>query len=106
MMHPSRRAFLRNSAALLAAVSVPARAQAQPTVAILLRGSRKDYSILIDGLLQGLREQGYETGRNVRVVEYSADGDVRKLHRVAGDVIGTNPAVVFAPGPWDVHALR
>ena len=104
----SRRTFLLESAAagLLAAFSISARAQAQPTVAILLRGSRKDYSFLIDGFLQGLREQGYEPGRNVRVVEFSADGDVRKLHRIADDVISLKPAVVFAPGPWDVHALR
>ena len=104
----SRRTFIRNSAAagLLAAFGLRAHAQAQPTVAILLRGSRKDYALLIDGFLQGLREQGYEPGRNVQLVEYFADGDVRKLHRIAGDVVRSNPAVVFAPSPWDVHALR
>ena len=106
MMHRSRRAFLRCSAALLAALSLPARAQTQPTVAILLRGSRKDHALLIDGFLQGLREQGYEPGRNIRIAEFFADGDVRKLHRIAGDVISAKPAVVYAPGPWDVHALR
>ena len=104
----SRRTFIRNSAAaaLLAALSIPARAQPQPVVAILIRGSRKDYSFLIDGFLQGLRDQGYDPGRNVRVLEFSADGDVRKLHRIAGDVLRANPAVVYAPSPWDVHALR
>jgi putative tryptophan/tyrosine transport system substrate-binding protein len=108
MTQPTRRRFLRNSAAALLAASLPisARAQAQPIVAILLRGSRQDYAFLIDGFLQGMREQGYEPGRNVKLVEYSADGDVRKLHRIAGDVVRLNPAVVFAPGPWDVHALR
>ena len=107
MPHTSRRKFLRSSAAiLLAGFSLPARAQAQPTVAILLRGSRRDYAFLIDGFLQGLKEHGYEAGRTVRVIEFSADGDVRKEHRMAGDVIAANPAVVYAPGPWDVHALR
>jgi putative ABC transport system substrate-binding protein len=107
MTQLSRRIFLRNSATLLAAsFSISARAQAQPTVAILLRGSRKDYSFLIDGFLEGLREQGYEPGRNVQLAEFYADGDVRKLHRVAGDVVRAKPAVVFAPSPWDVHALR
>ena len=104
----SRRTFLLRSgvAALLASVGFAARAQTQPLVAILIRGSRKDYSFLIDGFLQGLREHGYEPGRNVRVVEYAADGDVRKLHRIANDVLRANPAVVYAPSPWDVHALR
>ena len=107
-LHRPRRTFLLNSvaAALLAAAGFSARAQTQPVVAILLRGSRKDYAFLLDGFMQGLREQGYEPGRNVRVVEYSADGDVRKLHRIADDVVRSNPAVVLAPGPWDVHALR
>jgi putative ABC transport system substrate-binding protein len=105
-MRPSRRTFLRRSAALLGALSIPAQAQARPIVAILLRGSRKDYSFLIDGFLEGLREQGYEPGRNVQLAEFYADGDVRKLHRVAGDVVRAKPAVVFAPSPWDVHALR
>lgn len=107
-LHRSRRTFLLSSgaAAFLASLAFPARAQAQPLVAILIRGSRKDYSFLIDGFLQGLREHGYEPGRNVRVVEYAADGDVRKLHRIANDVLRANPAVVYAPSPWDVHALR
>lgn len=83
-----------------------ARAQQMPLIAILLRGSRRDYSYVIDGFLEGLREHGYEPGRNVRVQEYTADGDVQKLHRIAGDVVRANPAVVYAPGPWDVHALR
>lgn len=104
----SRRTFLLGCgvAALLASIGFPARAQTQRLVAILIRGSRKDYSFLIDGFLQGLREHGYEPGRNIRIVEYAADGDVRKLHRIADDVVRANPAVVFAPGPWDVHALR
>jgi ABC-type uncharacterized transport system substrate-binding protein len=104
----SRRTFIRNStaAALLAALGLRAHAQSQPTVAILLRGSRKDYALLIDGFVQGLREQGFELGRNFQLIEFSADGDVRKLHRIAGDVVRLNPAVVFAPSPWDVHALR
>ena len=104
----SRRTFLLSSgaAALLASLAFPARAQQQPLVAVLIRGSRKDYSFLIDGFLQGLREHGYEPGRNVRVIEYAADGDVRKLHRIASDVLRANPAVVYAPSPWDVHALR
>ncbi len=106
-MKLSRRTFLRNSCAvLLAALPSLAPAQTQPTVAILLRGSRKDYSLLLEGFLQGLREQGYEPGRNVRIAEFFADGDVRKLHRIADDVVRSNPAVVFAPSPWDVHAMR
>ena len=83
-----------------------ARAQQTPTIAILLRGSRRDYSYVIDGFMEGLRDQGFEPGRNVRVMEFTADGDVQKLHRIAGDVVRANPAVVYAPGPWDVHALR
>ena len=104
----SRRAFFisGSTAALLSGIGFQAFAQAQPLVAILMRGTRKDYSFLIDGFLQGLREQGYDPARNVRVIEYAADGDVRREHRMAGDVVRANPAAVYAPGPWDVHALR
>jgi len=102
-----RRRFLA-AAAVIGICGFPAhsRAQQAPLVAVLLRGSRKDYAFVLDGFQEGLRENGYEPGRNVRLVEYTADGDVQKLHRIAGEVLRANPAVVYAPGPWDVHALR
>lgn len=104
----SRRTFLlRSSAAALSALlGVRANAQSQPLVAILIRGKRVDYAYLLDGFLQGLRDEGYEPGRDLRIAEYAAEGDVRKEHRIASDVVAAHPAAVFAPGPWDVHVLR
>src|SRR6266511_3449774 len=55
--------------------SLPGQQPAKvPRIGFLGVGSREGRAFLIEGLLQGLREQGYEEGRNI-VIEYRFSED-------------------------------
>ncbi|MGH8700020.1 MAG: ABC transporter substrate-binding protein, partial [Burkholderiales bacterium] len=49
------------------------------------------------GFVRGLREAGYEEGRNLVFIKRSADGDVRKLGALAREIAQSKVDVIFAP---------
>jgi len=56
------------------------------------------------GFVKGLREAGYEEGRNLVFVKRSADGNVRELGALAHEIVQARVDVIFAPAKPMVDA--
>ncbi len=61
---------------------------------------------LTNAFLQGLRELGYEDGRNINIVYRFADGRDERLPALAEEIVRLNPAVILAPGVNAVVAAK
>jgi putative tryptophan/tyrosine transport system substrate-binding protein len=91
-----RRAFLGGAGALLLPAWV--RGQASARVGWLtLHSSGMYYELTARGFVRGLRERGYEEGRNLVLVRRSSDGDLRKLRALAREIVAEKVDVMFAP---------
>ena len=92
----SRRAVVLG--ALLSVVRSGAWGQRQPRIGWLSLASTGMYSEITGrGYIKGLREAGYEEGRNLVIVRRSAEGDVFKLRALARDLVKAQVDVIFAP---------
>jgi putative tryptophan/tyrosine transport system substrate-binding protein len=111
-----RRHFLRGSLAL-AAISLmsgcglpplPGQQDAKvPRIGFLATGSREGRQFMIDGLLEGLRERGYEEGRNILIEYRFSDGRDERLPELAAELVGLNPDLIIASGtPASVAAKK
>ncbi len=97
MSRVQRRDFLIVAAAFLVA---PFVAKAQPTkayrIGFLGLSSPSDYAPYLNAFLLGLRELGYEEGRNI-VIEYRwADGREERLPELAVQLVQLNPDVLVS----------
>lgn len=87
--------------ALVALGAMPFVAEAQPTgklprIGFLGLSSASDYAAALKAFLQGLRELGYEEGRNV-VIEYRwAEGREERLPSLAAELVRLNPDVLVS----------
>lgn len=91
-----RRGFLLGAGALL--LSGRGRAQSPARVGWLtLHSAGMYHEVTSRGFLRGLRESGYEEGRNLILVRRSADGDVARLRLLAREIVAAGVDVMFAP---------
>src|SRR5919107_1953697 len=60
----------------------------------------------MEGLRQGLREQGYEDGANARVEWRWSEGKAERLPALATELIGLTPDVIVASGTQAVRAAK
>lgn len=91
-----RRWFL--FALLALGVTPRARALAAARVGWLsLHSAGMYHEVTSRGFIKGLREAGYEEGRNLVFVRRSADGDLRKLRALAREIVAEKVDVMFAP---------
>jgi len=89
-----RRGFitLLSGAALL---PLAARAQqAMPVVGFLGTGSPAEWTHFVEGFRQGLREGGYEDGRNVAIEFRWAEGQGSRLPALAADLAGRRVSLI------------
>jgi ABC-type uncharacterized transport system substrate-binding protein len=101
---PSVRPMLAASLALtLAVLSGVLSAGAQttgkvPHIGYLWLGAEGSESASRLGLQQGLRELGYQEGRDI-VIEYRyANGDVERLRELVSDMVASKVEMIFADG--------
>jgi ABC-type uncharacterized transport system substrate-binding protein len=59
-----------------------------------------------DAFVQGLREHGYEDGKNVDIVYRWADGDISRFPELATELVALDPAVVVSAANTGTIALR
>jgi ABC-type uncharacterized transport system substrate-binding protein len=59
-----------------------------------------------DAFVQGLREHGYEDGKNVDIVYRWADGDISRLPELATELVALDPAVILSAANTGTIALR
>jgi putative ABC transport system substrate-binding protein len=79
-----------------------ARAQ-QPTkiprIGYLVAGYRSDILARTDAFRQGLRELGYEEGKNIVIEQRYAEGKIDRLSRLAAELVRLNVKVIVVAGP-------
>jgi putative ABC transport system substrate-binding protein len=89
------------------AATVPATAQDAPPVVAVLRVTGGEPAARVGRIfLRALGEIGYEDGRTMRLVEYSANHDVARLPTLADKIAAERPAVIIAMGPSAARAIR
>ena len=102
-----RRRFL--IAALGAAVAPGAGAQTANrvyTVGVLSLSSRAGVERFLDDFRNGMREEGFVEGRNVKFEYRYGDHDFRKVERLAGELVHLKVDAIFAPSTWAVHGAK
>jgi putative ABC transport system substrate-binding protein len=92
-----RRAFitLLGSAAIARPLSVLAEQRKDVKIGVLLLGY-PDPSLFIKGLREGLRDLGYEEGRNIELIIRSAEGKPEALASLAADLIRSQVNIIVA----------
>ena len=112
----SRRHLLRGSLAmagvcLLSGCGIPQwpgqQAARVPRIGFLATGTREGRAFLVDGFLRGMREHGYEEGRNILIeYRYSEDRDDR-LPELAAELIALKVDMIVTSGvPASFAAAR
>jgi putative tryptophan/tyrosine transport system substrate-binding protein len=77
-------------------LSARAQQSAQPVVGYLGLTSPKGEAEMIGSLQKGLREAGFEEGRNVKIDFLFADGNVSQLSALAAELVRRNVSVIVA----------
>ena len=94
-----------------AAAAWPLAARAQPSVKSYRIGflggtSYAEYVRLVDALRMGLRQLGYEEGKNI-IIEYRwAEGRYDRLTELAAELVNLNVNVIVAPGTPSAQAAK
>ena len=73
-------------------------ASGRPLIGFLDGKSQSAGEGLTRAFQQGLRELGYDEGRNIEIVYRFADGRDDRLPGLADELVRLNPAVILAPG--------
>lgn len=92
---------------VIAVVSGEAQqAQRIPLVGILTTGTPQALAHLLEGFREGLREHGYEDGRNIRLEVRYAEGKPERLPKFASELVRAKVDVIVAiPNP-SIEAAR
>ncbi len=82
----------------LAAMAMPARAQHVPVIGYLGGRSLATDAHLLKAVQDGLKENGFVDGRNVKFEFRWADGDFSRLDRLAKELVALKPDLLMAVG--------
>ena len=105
------KSVLAIAALVLCCTTVNLAASAAPTpqvpkVAFLGASTAQQAGHLLKAFKQGLRERGYEEGKNIVIVTRFADGQLERLPALAAELVALRVDVIFAPPTVAVHAAR
>lgn len=94
---------------LLVLLSVPAEAQQTtkiPQIGYLEGGPRSRHTVRMEAFRQGLRELGYEEGKNILIEWRFSDGKRDRLSALATELVGLNVAVIVTGGGGPTRAAK
>ncbi len=86
---------------MLVALGVSSQAQQPPKIwkiAVLVSGTEASNKSRDDALRQGLREFGYEEGKNIVLVYRFAEGKTDRFPQLAGELVEQKPDVIVVGG--------
>jgi putative ABC transport system substrate-binding protein len=98
-----RRAFLLGAAA--AALLLPARARRRHRIGFISSSTTALNSLLLGALRQGLKERGYEEGRNLSI-EYRFAHARDQLPGMAGELVAKQVELILAAGSEGIVAAQ
>src|SRR5262245_21729886 len=103
-----RREFIRLFISNVVAWPLTARAQqaATPVIGFLNSASSKGFESLVAVFRQGLSESGYFEGQNLAIEYRWADGDYKKLPKLAAELVGRHVSAILAGAPPAVVAAK
>jgi putative ABC transport system substrate-binding protein len=100
----------REAVALIGGVALmPLVARAQqttPVIGFLNIASREGYASNLAAFHEGLKEGGYEEGRNVAIEYHWADGQYDRLSAMAAELVSRQVAVIVANTPANIAARK
>ncbi|HMF50728.1 MAG TPA: ABC transporter substrate-binding protein, partial [Candidatus Saccharimonadales bacterium] len=77
-----------------------------PRIGYLTTGSPSTASSQIEAFRQGLRELGYEEGKNITIVYKYAEGRSERLQMLANELVRLEVDIIVAPGTPAVQAAK
>ena len=77
-----------------------------PRIGFLIASSRSVNAARYEAFLQGLRELGYEEGKNIVIEWRSAEGRLDRLAALAAELIRLKVDVIVTAGPSDTRAAK
>lgn len=80
--------------------------QRVPVVAVLSGSTPAQAAHMFRAFLEGLREQGFVDGENVKIVYHWAEGRLERLPEMARELVARKPDVIFAPPTSSALAAR
>jgi putative tryptophan/tyrosine transport system substrate-binding protein len=103
-----RREFIAalGSAAMWPQMAAAQMAAKRPLVAWLSLGGKSGVSGFADAFLQGMREHGYNEGRDFDIVYRFADGYIERLPGLAEELVQLHPNVILAPASGPAVAAK
>jgi putative tryptophan/tyrosine transport system substrate-binding protein len=103
-----RREFIAMFGGAATTWPVAARAQqrAMPVIGFLSSGSAKTSQSFVTAFRQGLSESGYVEGQNLAIEYRWADGDDKRLPRLAADLVDRRVNAIFPVGVPAVMAAK
>jgi putative tryptophan/tyrosine transport system substrate-binding protein len=93
-------------AVALLAVAAIAEAQKIPQIGYLEGGPRSAHTSRMEAFRQGLRELGYEEGKNIVIEWRFGDGKVDPLSALATELVGLKVAVIVTGGTGPTRAVK
>ena len=87
-------------------LAVRAQQAAMPVVGFLNSASSKGFESLVAAFRQGLSESGYVEGQNLAIEYRWADGDYKKLPKLAAELAGRQVSAILAGAPPAVVAAK
>jgi putative tryptophan/tyrosine transport system substrate-binding protein len=92
----------RHAILALAALGAPLRLMAQPApgtprIGVLMTGTPETSGHLVQALIKGMAELGYQDGKNVRYELRYGDGSSEKAQRNARDLVAAKVDLIWAP---------
>jgi putative ABC transport system substrate-binding protein len=105
----TRRRVLVAGGALVLVRAVPPSAQpsyAPPRVGLVAAASAKDVAPRENAFREGMRERGYEHGRNLLIDPRYAEERIERIPQLIEDLVRANAAVIVSAGPTVTRAAR
>jgi ABC-type uncharacterized transport system substrate-binding protein len=104
-----RRALIRTAG--LGLLAVPLRSAGQPAgrtyrIGFLGGGSPAGYAVLVDAFVQGLRDNGYQPGKNLVIDFRWADGRYERLPGLAAELVRLKVEVIVTQGTPAAFAAK
>ena len=90
-------------------ITVPAEAQQTtkiPQIGYLEGGPRSRHTVRMEAFRQGLRELGYEEGKNIAIEWRFGDGKRDRLSALATELVGLKVAVIVTGGGGPTRAAK